>query len=586
MGTKEILEEENETTEKKRYSILKIFSKVFAILLIILSVMLVYVYHWTVEMFGEISFAQVMFHLLVPMEGTDTSLVLSYFKGVWWIVLVVLLVAYMPFIPDKEWWKSLKSRLLSWYENRREMKKNKKAKMKKSKMEKSKMESKENVSESDSDDTESLVSKKEVREESIVDRAVKGMCRFLRRFYTRHFAISAIIILVCVIVYDVRAFGIDEWLADRFDSNTIFEDHYIDSATANITFPDKKKNLIIILAESLESTFADKESGGVMAENFIPNLTKFAKENTHFSSKNNLIGATEVPGTTFTLASMVAQTSGVPFIVPIGDNSYADFTEFMPGVTTMGQILAKEGYTNHLILGSSSEFAGIDTYFKTHGDYEIFDYSTAVERGYIDEDYHVFWGFEDKKVFDYAKDELLEVAKQEQPFNMIINTIDLHTPNGYRCQECGYKYYDEYKDGYKDIILCQDRLISEFVEWAKMQDFYEDTVIVVTGDHLSMASIVRNAYVNSPDYERTTYHCIINSDLEPVNNTNRIFSTMDMYPTIMAAIGCKIEGERLGIGTNLYSGEPTLMESMGKEVFIEEIAKNSILYNRDILRAE
>ncbi len=92
---------------------------------------------------------------------------------------------------------------------------------------------------------------------------------------------------------------------------------------------------------------------------------------------------------------------------------------FIPNFTK----LAKEGYTNHLILGSSSEFAGIDTYFKTHGDYEIFDYSTAVERGYIDEDYHVFWGFEDKKVYDYAKDELLEVAKQEPPFNIIINTI-------------------------------------------------------------------------------------------------------------------------------------------------------------------
>ena len=64
----------------------------------------------------------------------------------------------------------------------------------------------------------------------------------------------------------------------------------------------------------------------------------------------------------------------LPFIVPIGDNSYGDFTEFMPGVTTMGQILANEGYTNHLILGSNSEFAGIDTSFKTHGNYEIFDY--------------------------------------------------------------------------------------------------------------------------------------------------------------------------------------------------------------------
>ncbi|MBQ2745483.1 MAG: hypothetical protein IJF37_07735 [Lachnospiraceae bacterium] len=101
-----------------------------------------------------------------------------------------------------------------------------------------------------------------------------------------------------------------------------------------------------------------------------------------------------------------------------------------------------------------------------------------------------------------------------------------------------------------------------------------------------MAPRVEEEYVKDEDYERTTYNVIINSKLEATNNINRDFTTMDMYPTILASIGCEIEGERLGIGTNLYSGIPTVMEEMGKEKFMEEISKNSILYNEEILCVE
>ena len=547
MDTKDFNVEKSMTIKKeKRKKKVKCgkCGKTVGILLLVLSVMLVYVYFWTVQQFGNIPFAQVIFHLVVPMEGADSSLILSYFLGVWWIIALVLLIALIPFIPDTDLWKRLTN------------KDKKEQKVKRPKY--------------------------GARKENRFMLFVKNTKRGIRHFYTRHFVFLTIACLVCVIVFDVIAFGIDDWLADRFDSNTIFEDYYVDSSTANITFPEKKKNLIIILAESLENSFADRENGGIMEENFIPKLTQLAKKNTHFSSQNNLQGATEVAGTSWTMASMVSHTSGVPLIIPIGDNSYGKYTEFLPGVTSMGELLAKEGYVNHLVLGSKSEFAGIDTYFKTHGDYQVFDYYNFVEREYVHEDYYVFWGVEDTKVFKHAKNELLDIGKQEQPFSMIINTIDLHTPSGYVCSECG----DVYGDKYKNIMLCQDRQISEFVEWAEKQDFYEDTVIVIVGDHLSMAPRVRDEYVKDKYYERTMYHCIINSDLEATNTTNRVFSSMDMYPTIMAALGCKIEGERLGIGTNLYSDVPTVMEIMGKKKFMDEISKNSILYNEDILEVE
>ena len=53
--------------------------------------------------------------------------------------------------------------------------------------------------------------------------------------------------------------------------------------------------------------------------------------------------------------------------------------------------------------------------------------------------------------------------------------------------------------------------------------------------------------------------------IEAENAKNREFTTLDMFPTTLAAIGCKIEGNRLGLGTNLFSSERTLSEQLGMD---------------------
>lgn len=50
------------------------------------------------------------------------------------------------------------------------------------------------------------------------------------------------------------------------------------------------------------------------------------------------------------------------------------------------------------------------------------------------------------------------------------------------------------------------------------------------------------------------------------------FNAMDLFPTILASIGASIPGERLGLGTNLFSGERTLQEGMWITVQREELA--------------
>ena len=56
-----------------------------------------------------------------------------------------------------------------------------------------------------------------------------------------------------------------------------------------------------------------------------------------------------------------------------------------------------------------------------------------------------------------------------------------------------------------------------------------------------------------------------------------------MYPTTLAALGAKIEGNKLALGTNLFSEEQTLIEKYGVEYVNNELMRTSQFYDDEIL---
>jgi len=83
-------------------------------------------------------------------------------------------------------------------------------------------------------------------------------------------------------------------------------------------------------------------------------------------------------------------------------------------------------------------------------------------------------------------------------------------------------------------------------------------------------------------YDKKVVNLIINSQVK-TEKTNRAYSTMDLYPTTLAALGVKIEGNKLALGTNLFSEELTLIEKYGLEYVNNELMKTSKFYDKNIL---
>ncbi|MDX5476618.1 MAG: LTA synthase family protein [Bacillaceae bacterium] len=392
----------------------------------------------------------------------------------------------------------------------------------------------------------------------------------------------AISIFIASILFSYHAIGINAYLKQLYDYSTFMEEEYVDPRDVTITFPDEKRNLIIIYLESMETTMMSKENNGGWHYSVMPELENIALENINFSNTYSLGGPFPTSGTTWTIAGLVSTTSGLPLKIPIGGNEYTS-ESFLSGAVALGDILEVEGYNLGFMFGSDASFGGRYQYFTKHGGYNIFDLNTALERNLMTPEEEVFWGFEDGKLFEWAKQELIDLAKEDKPFNFNLLTVNTHFPDGYLEKEAE----EIHPTKYENVHAYASKQVSNFIDWLKEQDFYSNTTIVLIGDHNSMKSVdYYESRIVSEDFERVTYNAIINSPIEPINEKQRVFSNLDMFPTMLASMGVEIEGDKLGLGTNLYSTESTLFEKFGIDYVNEELNKNSVFYNTKMLQGD
>ena len=356
--------------------------------------------------------------------------------------------------------------------------------------------------------------------------------------------------------------------------STFIDENYVDPRSVELQFPDKKRNLIYIFLESMEMTYADEASGGAFEENYIKELTKLAQDNEDFSGDEEILnGGYSMPGSTWTIAAMFSQMSGLPLSISIEDNAMDTQQTFFSDVVALGDILDTAGYRQMLMIGSDATFGGRRLFFTEHGGYTIWDHNYAVgDGGVLPEDYRVWWGYEDEKLFAFARQQLEQMSESEQPFNLTLLTVDTHFEDGYLCPECPNTYGE---NQYANVIACASRQVDEFVHWVQQQDFYENTTIVLVGDHPTMDSDFCQDV--SVDYTRKVYVSYINSAVSAQTNDYRNYTTMDCFPTTLASLDVEIEGDRLGLGTNLFSDTWTISEQYGVEKVSSELKKKSQL---------
>lgn len=512
---------------KKENRFYKGIFKFIILMLLFLTLLLCHSAQWLLDTFGPISFMAVLYQLNSPLKGTGQGILQDY-------VLHCLVKSIVEIILFGIVWQmiaSLRKRLIFRIEGR------------------------------------------------LFDKEINWYFNIRRWNFVRVITWMSIFLLSAVSLYRYTILvGIPEYLEIVSTASAIYEEEYIAPDSVQITFPKQKKNLLFIYLESMEATYASLEEGGGKPYNYIPNLARLAQENISFSDKEQLGGLISYDGSSWTMAALMASTAGIPYRLPIEGNTVGEYERVLPGAVTLGEVLQDAGYHNYFMCGSDAEFGGRKQYFEQHGDYEIIDYYTAIDDGLISEGYYEFWGFEDEKLFQYAKDKLTDIADKGQPFNFTMLTVDTHHMEGYICRLCDNVYPEQYAN----VIACADRQTADFIRWVQEQSWYKDTVIVLAGDHVSMNNTF---WQDIPEnYQRRTYNCFVNTgkEKEAVKLKNRKAYSMDLFPTTLAALDVQIEGERLGLGTNLFSDQKTLAEKIDN--FEQESLRYSNYYYQHFIK--
>lgn len=314
------------------------------------------------------------------------------------------------------------------------------------------------------------------------------------------------------------------------------------------------KNLVLIYAESLERTYFDEE----VFPGLLPRLSERQHQGLNFT------GIDQLPGMGWTVAGMVGSQCGTPLGRTPGWTGEGTRGEFLPLAVCLGDLLADAGYTLHYMGGAESDFAGKGSFYRSHG-YSRVDGLDELRPRLDDPGYVNAWGLYDDALLPMVAERFDELAGRDEPFVLTTLTLDTHHPDGHVSASCRDMPYGDGDNAILQAVHCSDRLLDELVEHILSSPHAEDTLVVLTSDHMAMRNTASDVLDQHP---RRNLFLVLGEDVEP-RQVERRGSQLDIAPTLMPLMGFDIPA--LGLGRDL----------MGKDVNFHEKHQGS----HDALRA-
>lgn len=325
------------------------------------------------------------------------------------------------------------------------------------------------------------------------------------------------------------------------------ERRYLEKLAAR-TAPFRKKNLILIYAESLEQLYFETD---VFGADLLPELSVLSEKAQRFTNMQQRYG------TNWTLAGMVASQCGFPLsgMLVAGNDTMASIEDPFPNERCLADILGENGYRSVFYGGADLAFSGKGNFLKRHGydaAYGLKELLPAVE----DKAYIHNWGLYDDTLLDLALAEIEQLERAQEPYFLTVLTVDTHGPGGYVAQACEK---EKALSKMLQSVRCADTLISTFIRQIMATVDMSETVIVLFSDHLAMRNQAWDELRGNQDDRRLTF--MLWSDGTPMVS-NIETSHFDIAPTLLESVG--LPGTlKLGMGQSLfYRQEVGLVEAV------------------------
>lgn len=237
-----------------------------------------------------------------------------------------------------------------------------------------------------------------------------------------------------------------------------------------------KKNVVVMILESFGREYIGELNHDILGEDYkgyAPFLDSLVRVSAtwRWTFDNGQKSIEGMPSVLAGIPSMVK-----PFVLTSAS---------MNRLKGLPAILGEDGYATAFFHGARKGSMGLDGVARSVGFQDYFGREAFIKDGRAggEEEFDGYWGIWDEPFLQYFA---LKMSDLPQPFMTSIFTLSSHHP---------FNVPDEYKGKFPEgtepihkTIGYTDMALRKFFETAKTQDWYENTIFVITNDHTNARS--------------------------------------------------------------------------------------------------
>ena len=301
--------------------------------------------------------------------------------------------------------------------------------------------------------------------------------------------------------------------------NKYFSKELPTMASHKSSYRGQKKNLVILLQESLGARYVGKLGGLPLT----PNIDKLMEEGWNFTN---------------VYATGTRSVRGIEAIItgfsPTPGRSVVKLGKSQSGFFSIAHLLKKNGYHTQFIYGGESHFDNMKSFFLGNGFDDMQDFGTFKEPTFVGS-----WGASDEDLYAKAHLQFSVLHEQRKPFFSLVFTTSNHTPFDY--PDGRIELYNQPKETRENAAKYSDYALGKFFENAKKSAYWADTIFLIVADHDSRAygdQLVPIKHFHIPAV-------IVGSDIIHRQDT-RLASQIDLPQTLLSLIGVDSDNPMIG----------------------------------------
>jgi len=237
----------------------------------------------------------------------------------------------------------------------------------------------------------------------------------------------------------------------------------------NFIFDNKRPNIVFLI---LESWTGNAIGSMTDTPTSTPHFDRLTKDGLFFTNVYGVSGTSEIGNS--------AIFSGYPGVPEISITMQADKHRKIP---CFNEDLKEWNYTSAYLFSGDLKYGNIGGYFKDHG-FDIVedevDFPKSLKKGKLN--------YYDEDLYQLV---LEKVGKLPQPFMQCAFTGSTHSPYDFPNKE-KFNKFGGVEGTFHNSMLYADKSLHDFMENAKKQSWYENTIFIMVADHGHASNLQQN----------------------------------------------------------------------------------------------